>query len=533
MRGGRPAAGRGESRRDDWGGSNTAVSTAITYEHQKFQKIKNEKKFIIYLIFTHTKIKSMEELKEETTSRPNHLKLISLEVDAYAGLNMVDKAMVVHFPENDRITEFSGDQGVGKTSLMNGLKALMGELEPGNSVNAVSGNKSATLTFEKDGNKYQARLTKTAFTLKNMKEDANGKIVTSTISKPKDIIADLIGPVGVSPTFLSKKKSGEEQIEWIKSLAGNNPEIAKAEAEIQKGYDAAYKERTIVNADVQRLSREIEAQDFYSWDAENKVFTATPARAAAADLVNKSPGNEDEIKNTYEKELARDRDLERAKNKLQEYTEKDKAVEDKISSLENQILLLQSQVSQEKLAKESLKESMAKGAEYIKTLEDAPTKLKESQEAMQNSGKIAIAKKSIEDIDALVHKYKIAEDTQQALNNKLVEYNKLMQNLAKDSTPDIEGLEVVIGNIDSKHPAGVYFKGVNIAALSESELWDLCLQIWKFTGTSVVYIENSTSLGTDAIHRVNWFAKNGGHVFISTMQRGYKELKVSFHKEKE
>src|SRR5437588_744321 len=122
---------------------------------------------------------------------------------------------------------------------MNALKSLMGEQEPGNAINTVSNNKSATLTFEKDGNRYKSRLTKTAYTLKNLKEDATGKIITSTINKPKDILADLIGPVGVSPDFLTKKKSGAEQIEWIKSLAANNPEVAKMEQEIQKKYDTA------------------------------------------------------------------------------------------------------------------------------------------------------------------------------------------------------------------------------------------------------------------------------------------------------
>lgn len=476
----------------------------------------------------------MEELKEEeVTSRPNHLKLISLEVEAYAGLNMTDKALVVHFPENDRITEFSGDQGVGKTSLMNGLKSLMGEQEPGNSVNATTGNKSATLTFEKDGNKYQARLTKTAFTLKNIKEDDSGKIVTSTINKPKDIISDLIGPVGVSPTFLSKKKSGEEQIEWIKSLAGNNPEIAKAEQEMQAAYDIAYKKRTGANADVERLSREVRGGNYYAWDFENKVFVETETRATVLKSISAAPENDEEIKATYKKEFARDRELDRANQRIKEHTDRKGEVEQEILTIEKQILLLQDQVAAKTEQKKAIEESIVKGEEYVKDLQDAPEKFKAAQESMQNSGNIALARKSLKDQADLVSQYNIAEAHQLALNNQLVEYTGLMQKLAKDSTPDIEGLEVVIGAIDTKRPAGVYFKGVNISALSESELWDLCLQIWKYTGTSVVYIENSTSLGTDAIHRVNWFAQNGGHVFISTMQRGYKELKVSFHKEKQ
>ncbi len=170
---------------------------------------------------------------------------------------------------------------------------------------------------------------------------------------------------------------------------------------------------------------------------------------------------------------------------------------------------------------------------YIKERESAPEALKVATEQMNNAGKIAILRSDLHQFAQKKGEFTKTEKRQSDLNNLLVECESDIQQLAKDVTPDIEGLEVVVGSIDSEKAEGVYFNGVNMAALSESELWDLCLQIWKLTGTAVVYIENSSSLGTDAIHRVNWFAEKGGHVFISTMQRGYKELKVSFHKEKE
>jgi hypothetical protein len=475
----------------------------------------------------------MENQKEETTSRPNHLKLISLEVEAYAGLNMTDKAMVVHFPENERITEFSGDQGVGKTSLMNGLKALMGEPEPQNSVNAAAGNKGATLNFEKDGNRYQARLTKTTFTLKNLREDENGKIITSTINKPKDIICDLIGPVGVSPTFLSKKKSGDEQIEWIKGLASNNQEVSKREQEIQVKYDEAYKGRTKINNEVDRLVTEISATGYYVWDKKQKVFTVAPKLSDVQAVIAEAPANVDEMKADYDRELTRDRELKAAESKIASLQDSERRLKLDVDRIDAEIARLQKQKEDTLCAINETEEKIKLGQAYVEERKDAPDKLLQSQEVMQTYGRIELLRKEVADVASAMDKFRESEIEQESLNNKLVEYNKLMQELAKEVTPNIEGLEVIVGNIDSIKPAGVYFKGVNIAALSESELWDLCLQVWKFTGTSVVYIENSSSLGTDAINRVNWFAENGGHVFISTMQRGYKDLKISFHKAKE
>lgn len=471
--------------------------------------------------------------KEETTSRPNHLKLISLEVEAYAGLNLADKVLVVHFPENERITEFSGDQGVGKTSLMNGLKALMGEPEPGNAINGASGKKGATLTFEKGGNRYQARLTKTTFTLNSLQEGEDGKIIISTVKKPKDIIADLIGPVGVSPDFLTKKKSGQEQIEWIKSLAANNKDVAGKEQELQNKYNAAYKDRTEANRDFARLKTELLATGYCKWEDDNSVLINSDKYSAALEEVAKAPENDVEIKTSYDTAFKANSELERAKDRLQQLNNSKEQIATEVKEIDRQIeaLMLRKQnfINEDR----NTDESIAAARVYIKEREEAPDALKTATEQMNDAGRITVLRNGLHQFAQKKGEFTKTEKRQEELNTQLVECEKAIQQLAKDVTPDIEGLEVVVGNIDSKKPEGVYFNGVNMSALSESELWDLCLQIWKLTGTAVVYIENSSSLGTDALHRVNWFAEKGGHVFISTMQRGYKELKVSFHKEKE
>ena len=67
------------------------------------------------------------------------------------------------------------------------------------------------------------------------------------------------------------------------------------------------------------------------------------------------------------------------------------------------------------------------------------------------------------------------EEEQKTLNAKLDQYEAELRELAQQFTPDIEGLEIELGNsIDNKRQMGVYYKGTNIAFLSESELWDLC-----------------------------------------------------------
>jgi putative ribosome biogenesis GTPase RsgA len=96
----------------------------------------------------------------DVASRPNHLKLVSLDVTAFAGLDYTDKSLVIVFPEGKNITEFSGDQGMGKTSLANAISSLMGGDEPKNAVNSAKQTKAASLNFEANGNVYESRLTK-------------------------------------------------------------------------------------------------------------------------------------------------------------------------------------------------------------------------------------------------------------------------------------------------------------------------------------------------------------------------------------
>ena len=473
---------------------------------------------------THT---SKEE--KEIVSRPNHLKLVKFSAEQYAGLdytNSPEKSLVLFFPENEHILEAKGDQGVGKTSLMRAFMASMGMQEPDNAINNKTANKSAQLEFEHDDKMYKVRITKTGFGV-TYDTEVNGKTVKNTVNKPKEVLQNIIGPIGISPEFLRNQKSGAEQIKWIKSLTLKTPEAEKEEADIQYKHASDYKERTIVNRDEARLKTEIISSGLYQWDSENFVLLETEYKTNLFQKVKDAP-EEAEVKEIYTLAQKKRDELVAGRNRIDELQKDKKKIESEISEIDRQIEELTAKKTGKAFTIAETDKAIAKGLQFVEERKDAEKEFDVALENMQNASNIALGKKALDDISGKIVEYKKIELRQEELNNNLELYSTQLKELAKQYTPAIEGLEVVVNGIDNTKLEGVYLNGVNMAHLSESECWDLCLQLWKMQGTSVVFIENITSLGSAAIDRVNWFADQGGYVFVSQMQRGYQELKVEF-----
>lgn len=467
----------------------------------------------------------------DIASRPNHLKLVSLDVTAFAGLDYTDKSLVIVFPEGKNITEFSGDQGMGKTSLANAISSLMGGEEPKNAVNSTKQTKAASLNFEVNGNVYESRLTKSAYQLKMITDMPNGKKAVSDVKSPKTMLANIVGAIGVSPDFLKNKSKGSEQIEWIKSMAAQNTDISQKEEEYKTLFQKAYNNRTDINKSLKECQRILNESGLYVWDAENKVYVESADYATHVKIEAEAPKDRvalDEKFKSAEKKIS---EYNNGKSRLAELGTKLSNYNRSITTIENEILALQAQLATEKVKLAETEEAIKRGKEYIQERESAEKEYQEIRKEVMDYGNIETLRKLLSDSKQTLDNYNTYEEAKKECEAIMDTCEADLKNLTKQYTPPIEGLEVIVANIDSAKPEGVYYKGTNIAHLCESELWDLCLQVWKCTGIRVVFIENSSSLGSDAVQRINWFANNGGYVFITTMQRGYKELKVSFHKE--
>lgn len=471
-----------------------------------------------------------QEEKKETqiVSRPNHMKFVKFTAEQYAGLNFEntqDKCLVLMFPENERILEAKGNQGTGKTSLLNAFKASMGLPEPENAVNNGTKNKAATLEFIHDDKEYKVRITKSGFNV-TYDTELNGKKMTNVVKKPKDVLQNLIGPIGVSPSFLRDKKSGADQIEWIKSLTLKS-DSEKEETEIKGKHAADYAERTTINKDVSRLKVDVVATGLYVWDTENFVFLERDEKRLAEEAVKNAPAQED-IQVTYNEASKKRDQLVAGKARLAEIEKDLVKLKEESDDIDRQIEQFMAKKAGKEFTIKETQKSIETATAFLNERANAEEEFTKALNDLQNSSNIAIAKKNLEDVAKKIADYNVVEKRQEELNNNLQEYATQLKELATKYTPAIEGLEIVINGIDDTRSEGVYLNGVNMAHLSESECWDLCLQLWELQGTSVVFIENITSLGSAAIERVNWFAQKGGYVFVSQMQRDYQELKVEF-----
>lgn len=103
-----------------------------------------------------------------------------------------------------------------------------------------------------------------------------------------------------------------------------------------------------------------------------------------------------------------------------------------------------------------------------------------------------------------------------------------LMKVTKKYLPEIEGLEIKIATGMDDEEEGIYYNNKTMAQLSESELWSLFFQIWEQKQVRFVFIENVSSLGTDAVGVLNMLAENGVKIFASMMDRKKGSMKISF-----
>lgn len=498
------------------------------------------------------------QTKSLPTSTPSHLKLLKYAPEAYAGITP-EQAVVVIFPQDQPLMELKGDQGTTKSSNISALKTLLGAEEPANAINSITGKKAAELTFQVGGAEYVSRVTKTGFTLTEIKRMANGKDIRSEIKKPKDVLRSLIGPLGSDPNFL-KSKNPKDQIKFVREMMVLSPEYLQVEESISAIYKESYASRTTVNKVVSEYGAKLVQNDRlfvsvkgegikkapgynlqsekYSVDLKDRDESIAKAFASARDEANAFTATKVDLHNT--------------KNSLVEYRNAIWVMESQLKELAARIEKGKEKIEETCKTIEVLENKLVLQPQAEKALQDATAALQESNTFKEEKHAFDTSIKMFED-------YQSAIELQGKLNKKLDLLAEQKQELVQQITPDIEGFEICIPSdvdIDSekavwkeKNPEiddaeiarlaaitvaasnreGIYYKGRSVAELSESELWELWLQLCNVSGVKAVFIENISSLGSSAIDKINELAANGCNVFYSAMERGLPALQISFY----
>lgn len=443
----------------------------------------------------------------------------TVTIENFGGIDE-SNPMVIVFPDGyEGATVLTGDQETGKTSTLQAIESLMGGIYPDYYINKKMNSINGGFEFEVDGVKYRTKLTKTQFKLEQF-IDVGGKQKWIGTGEDKTLIRRLL-PFATSPDVLIQK-DGTQQIKWLKDVAGSLVD----EGALTDKYKTIYADRTAKNKEVKIYKDQlIESGRFIPEGGDvlpTEYFESKKGEIAGIDF--------DKIIELQEvglKALSIEADrINRAKIKLESIDglvlEKKKQIADWLIQIEG----LEKSITDNETEIKELESKKLEGDKFIEEGNVVIEKIDAANKELENTKILKSEKVSIESTIKMYETYKAKFDEAISLTNQLDEINAQKLALAKQFTPDIEGFEVELGNIDRE--SGLYLNGVNIAVLSESERYGLCIKIWEHFKIKVVFIENITSLGSHAMDIIKMFIANGGKVFATQMKRNQGKISVTF-----
>lgn len=452
------------------------------------------------------------------------------ELDPESGIALI-------FPPGFNFIVNEGDQGAGKTSWQTALRDAIGNIVAPNAINSIDQTKAFKFKFwGLDGNLYQARQTKSDFVLERIEADpdsgevilnAKGKPVMSEMKSPRTFIKQVAGRAGISPMEL-RDMTPDEQIKWLRDLYSLDQEVLLKEVEIKKEYDSAYKARTAAGNEHARYKALTTGSPYYAdQPTHQKYFSETSFEKLEQEFAETQTQyaeytrNENLLKNAKETNLPI---YEKA------VTDADTAIADineKIRLLQEQLVTAHNTKDEKVKALNEYKERIGKTEKWItdnKALKDnydnLNTKIAEATEFKANK-----------------QQWELMLENQKQMNHFETEYQRLtglIDGLVKAKaeltelfSPKVEGFEVCIPDeTDKRH--GLYYKGLPLIQLAESELWEMAVQLWTELSIYMVFVEHISELGSGAVEMFNKFIDRGGFVFATKMNRAEKNLKITF-----
>jgi len=431
------------------------------------------------------------------------MKLKQLEVKDFAGINN-ESPVVIDFT-NSKFVTAEGDNGVGKTSLLNSLLVACGQLSSENKNFVNNDSKKIDINFSfvgKDKLNYDVRCTKSTFSL--MYE---GKSLPAPISKMKE----LLGVVGVSPMEI-KNKPLKEIIKWLSNYSNKSAEDFEAQmAKLKTGIKASQDTRAAANKSVKGLTEYLNEEPlFINW-AESEKLYAKPINMDKLSAELKKAGDESD--------------------KIIRGEEKLKSLKNSRPSLEEDIEELQRKLDSKKMELSQLDDAISTGEKFVK---DGKA-IKENYDAIKtkydNAHKEVVAYNKWQEVVKKKAEKDEYETISQRADAKEKELLQEVKQLQAEILPDIKGVELVTEDTHEDglmKKEGLYWNGRNVAQMSETEWWDIVLLIWRKYKVKIVVIDNYQSLGSDAVNILEKLNKDGCYILAAEMHRETKTLEISY-----
>lgn len=425
------------------------------------------------------------------------MKLRQLEVNAFSGINPA-APVIIDFT-NSKFVNLEGDNGVGKTSVLNSLLVACGQLSKDNKnfVNNESQKIDINFSFVgKDRLQYEVRCTKSSFKL--MYE---GEAVPEPISKMKE----LLGVVGVSPMEIKNSKL-PVIIKWLASYSNKSPEEFEAAAlKLKNGIKLSQDTRATANKSFKGINEFLNEEPlFINWSESEKKYKTEP--------------NIQQLS----------KELETAGKKSDKFVENEtkvKGQEERKKQIEKQIEDLQKELDTVKSNIEIGNDWLDKNKTAKKDYDEVKKKYDTAAQDVVSFNKWKEIVKKKEERDG----YETIAQTADAKEKQLLQE---MKELQAEILPDIKGVELVMedthedGGVPKKE--GLYWNGRNVAQMSETEWWDIVLLIWRKYKVKVIVIDNFQSLGSDAIAILEKLSKDGCYILAAEMNRQQKTLQIDY-----
>lgn len=431
------------------------------------------------------------------------MKLKKLEVTAFAGISP-QSPVVLDFTQSKWITA-SGDNAVGKTSLINAFLVACGMLSKDNKdfVNQDSNKIDIDFSFVgKDNCSYDVKVTKSSF-----------KLLYEGVAQPEPItkMKELLGVVGTSPMEI-KHKPLKDIIRWIAQYSNKSPEeFEKQLLKLKDGIKKSKEGRASANKIAKAMKEYLEAEQMYNqWEKSEKSYAEEPdLKLLSAQLKTAGDKSDKYI---------------RAEEKLKQLNQHRPGIVTEIDRLKKQLEEKELQlVEHDKFITAGgkyLEDNKADKKEYDAVKE----KYDNAAEDLADYNKWQEIKLKKKDMDE-------AETMSQKADAKEKELLQEVKDLQAEILPNIKGMEIITEDTTEDgvtRKEGLYRDGKNVAQLSETEWAETVTEIWRKYKVKVVVLDNIGTLGTKGIAVLEKLNNDGCHVLAAEMNRSQKELQISY-----
>lgn len=445
------------------------------------------------------------------------MKLKKLEVKAYAGINPASP-VVIDFSESNFV-KAAGDNGAGKSSLLNALLTACGQLskDDKNKINRESGKIDIDMDFiGNDRLTYHVRCTKSVFQLTYA-----GEVVPEPITKMKE----LLGVVGVSPMIIKEAKL-TDIIKWLASYSNKNAE--EFEKKILKFKDNI-KEAETARADANRSLKGLNEyldneQMFIDWEDTEKRFKVKPDLDRISAELDVASKNSD-------KYLRADERLKSLKNSRESIVDDIEETEMNLKELRKKLAEAEQQHIDRKKFLVDHDEKISTGEQYLKDNKNLKSEYDKVKDSYDNVAKDSIDYSKWVEIKKKKKERDEFETLAQGFDNKAKALVQKRKEAQAEILPDIKGVELYTEDTHEDgvmKKEGLYVDGKNTKQLSETEWWAFVMQIWIKYQVKIIVVDNMQSLGSKGVELLQKLSGKGAYILAAEMDRKTKELTISY-----